>query len=295
MSCRFVRTLIICILMCIVSFPANADRTTAVSLVGQGLRATDIDAKIRCFTQAWEADSTYAVAAINLATAYQKKGNTDDAIRFFKEALATAETAGDAPATAQALFGLGDVAYDGKRYGTAWEYYRKGLVHAPDDPETKSRIATLKTNMPQYFTADGEFLFKDRDQISAGLQLKRGTGVVPRSEGIDLPIPFEYDSERISPEAELQMAALEEAVKTLPLGIIAINGHCDARGDPGYNLKLSRRRAESVKRHLMKATGFPAGRFRTNGFGFERPVVPDARSEADHRKNRRVEVALEAK
>ncbi|HQG29098.1 MAG TPA: OmpA family protein [Candidatus Ozemobacteraceae bacterium] len=267
----------------------------AISFVEQGLRAADVDAKIRCFTQAWEADETYAVAAINLATAYQKKGKTDDAVRLFQAALEIAEAAGDAPAAAQALFGLGDVAYEGRRYGTAWEYYRKGLVHSPGDPETKSRIATLKKNMPQYFTSDGEFLFKDRDQIAAGLQLKRGTGVVPRSDGVDLPIPFEYDSDGISTEAELQMAALEEAVKTLALGIIVINGHCDSRGDPEYNLRLSRRRAESVKRRLMKATGFPAGRFRTNGFGFERPVVPDARTEADHQKNRRVEVALEAK
>lgn len=295
MACRFVRPLIVCIFIGITLSPASADRTAAVSFVEQGLRAADVDAKIRCFTQAWEADSTYAVAAINLATAYQKKGNPDDAVRFFKEAFAIAETADDAPVTAQALFGLGDVAYEGKRYGTAWEYYRKGLVHCPDDPETMSRIATLRKNMPHYFTSDGEFLFKDRDQISAGLQLKRGTGVVPRSDGIDLPIPFEYDSDGISPEAKLQMTALEEAVKALPLGIIAINGHCDSRGDPDYNLKLSRRRAEAVKRYLMKATGFPASRFRTNGFGFERPVVPDARSEADHQKNRRVEVALEAK
>ncbi len=295
MSCRFVRPLAICIMISILSSPANADRKTAVSFVERGLHAADIDAKIACFTQAWEADATYAVAAINLATAFQKKGKADEAVRMFQAALAIAEAAGDAPGTAQALFGLGDVAYDGKRYGTAWKYYRKGLTHNPDDPETMSRIATLKENMPQYFTPDGEFLFKDRDQISAGLQLKRGTGVVPRSDGVDLPIPFEYDSDGITPEAEPQMAALEEAVKALALGTIVINGHCDSRGDPEYNLRLSRRRAEAVKRRLMKATGFSADRFRTNGFGFERPVVPDARSEADHQKNRRVEIALEAR
>lgn len=295
MSCRFVRPLAMCILINILSSPANADRRTAVSFVERGLHATGIDAKITCFTQAWEADTTYVVAAINLATAFQKKGKADEAVRMFRAALAIAEAAGDVPGTAQALFGLGDVAYDGKRYGTAWEYYRKGLAHNPDDAETKSRIAMLKKNMPQYFTPDGEFLFKDRDQISAGLQLKRGTGVVPRSDGVDLPIPFEYDSDGITPEAESQMAALEDAVNALSLGTIVINGHCDSRGDPEYNLRLSRRRAEAVKRRLMKATGFPADRFRTNGFGYERPVVPDARSEADHQKNRRVEIALEAR
>ncbi len=66
-----------------------------------------------------------------------------------------------------------------------------------------------------------------------------------------------------------------------------IVGHTDALGTDKYNLRLSQKRADSVRSFLVKAFNIEARRLIAIGYGEEKLKVPNA-PEAD--ENRRVQI-----
>lgn len=85
---------------------------------------------------------------------------------------------------------------------------------------------------------------------------------------------FEFDSARLRPAGiqaldERVVAALTDARR---LQRIRLTGHADRMGSDGYNLRLSQRRAEAVKQHLV-AKGVPAETIEAIGRGEADPVV----------------------
>ncbi|HAD86247.1 MAG TPA: hypothetical protein DCG48_02695, partial [Rhodospirillaceae bacterium] len=71
---------------------------------------------------------------------------------------------------------------------------------------------------------------------------------------------------------------------------IETTGHADRSGTDAYNLRLSQRRAESVKAELNRL-GIPSGEILTRWKGEREPLVqtPDGAREP---QNRRVEIIL---
>lgn len=94
---------------------------------------------------------------------------------------------------------------------------------------------------------------------------------VVKGEGasaLALPVQFAFDSSDILPQARAQLDQLAEGLRQLPASRkVVIEGHTDATGTEAYNLGLSERRAEAVKRYLVLFHGFDEARFRTSGFG----------------------------
>jgi outer membrane protein OmpA-like peptidoglycan-associated protein len=68
---------------------------------------------------------------------------------------------------------------------------------------------------------------------------------------------------------------------------VVIEGHTDNAGKPEANLKLSQRRAESVRNYLIKK-GVEPQRLEAKGFGQERPIA-DNKTAKGRATNRRVE------
>jgi outer membrane protein OmpA-like peptidoglycan-associated protein len=68
---------------------------------------------------------------------------------------------------------------------------------------------------------------------------------------------------------------------------VRIEGHTDGHGKPGYNRKLSQRRAESVLRYLVHV-GIAPERLEARGCGADVPIAPND-TEEGRAKNRRVE------
>jgi outer membrane protein OmpA-like peptidoglycan-associated protein len=63
-----------------------------------------------------------------------------------------------------------------------------------------------------------------------------------------------------------------------------IAGHTDRKGTPDYNIDLSLRRAEAVKRILVSVHGIDADTITTVGFGFEQLANKDAPYGAENRR-----------
>jgi outer membrane protein OmpA-like peptidoglycan-associated protein len=73
--------------------------------------------------------------------------------------------------------------------------------------------------------------------------------------------------------------------------LVAIQGHTDDTGSAKHNRKLSHRRAETVVRALV-ASGVAQERLRSEGFGPDRPLVPNTDNDS-RAQNRRVELRIE--
>ena len=82
-------------------------------------------------------------------------------------------------------------------------------------------------------------------------------------------ITFELNSDRIAPRARGILDKLGRALQSEDLADIAfvIEGHTDASGTLDYNMRLSNRRAESVKRYLVENFEIEPSRLKTVGKG----------------------------
>ena len=71
---------------------------------------------------------------------------------------------------------------------------------------------------------------------------------------------------------------------------IKLEGHTDNKGSDDYNLKLSKARANAVKKYL-EDKGIKPTRIQADGFGSTKPIADNA-TEQGRNKNRRVEFKI---
>ncbi len=109
---------------------------------------------------------------------------------------------------------------------------------------------------------------------------------------IDIRIEFASGSARLAANAQNQLAEIARALKSPKLAErkILITGHTDAVGSAAANLKLSQKRARSVRQALVKL-GIAPTRLETRGLGESQPIA-DNRSAAGRARNRRVTLSL---
>ncbi|HMS97506.1 MAG TPA: OmpA family protein [Saprospiraceae bacterium] len=108
-------------------------------------------------------------------------------------------------------------------------------------------------------------------------------------------IYYNYDKSDILPDAEEDLNTLLELMEDYPDMVIELSSHTDARGDDGYNQKLSQRRAESAKNWLI-AKGVNKDRIKPVGYG-EKVILNKCANnvrctDAEHRINRRTEFKI---
>jgi outer membrane protein OmpA-like peptidoglycan-associated protein len=87
---------------------------------------------------------------------------------------------------------------------------------------------------------------RDMNGALAGIYV-RGVEV----ESVPLPINFDYDSDALTDVGKQAAKELAEAVAEQKVRQVSLVGHTDKRGDPGYNMGLSIRRAEAVRAFLQ--------------------------------------------
>jgi peptidoglycan-associated lipoprotein len=106
------------------------------------------------------------------------------------------------------------------------------------------------------------------------------------------PVFFDYDSAELSPAAKSALDENASVLKKYAAWVLTIEGHCDERGTPEYNLALGERRAVAARTYLV-ALGVAADRLRTVSYGKEFPFDP-GKDEAAWAKNRRAHFVITA-
>jgi outer membrane protein OmpA-like peptidoglycan-associated protein len=107
------------------------------------------------------------------------------------------------------------------------------------------------------------------------------------------PIQFDFASARIRPKSMPMLKKLGAFLSEHSKGWekLTVEGHTDRRGTAEYNMRLSRQRAESVRKVLIDE-GVKESAVSAVGYGFTRPRVDKNTKEA-WQKNRRVDFTLE--
>ncbi len=115
---------------------------------------------------------------------------------------------------------------------------------------------------------------------------------VPEKVCITLNIEFDYDKSDIKPKYHDEIGKVSDFMKKYPKTTAVIEGHTDNRGGYKYNIKLSERRAESVRNYLVEKFGINADRLSAKGFGYTKPVASNKTAEG-RQKNRRVDAIID--
>jgi OOP family OmpA-OmpF porin len=101
---------------------------------------------------------------------------------------------------------------------------------------------------------------------------------------------FDFDKSALKPAAITSLDNLVGQIKSLALEVIIATGHTDSVGTDAYNQKLSVRRADAVKKHLV-SKGIAANRIQIEGKGESQPVA-DNKTDDGRAKNRRVQIEV---
>lgn len=85
---------------------------------------------------------------------------------------------------------------------------------------------------------------------------------------------FGFDKYKLNGDALTEMDNVVKTLKEHPeFDVVVVTGHTDRIGSEQYNQKLSEKRAEAVKNHLVNDHGIDASRIRTVGKGESQPLV----------------------
>jgi len=130
--------------------------------------------------------------------------------------------------------------------------------------------------------------FSDLDQLLA----QKG----PLGSGTKLRLPddqlFQYDSDVLQGSAITQLQKLGTLIQRNPKATFSVEGYTDSFGTYEYNLDLSQRRADSVKRYLVEAMRINPAQIETRGYGSAKFRASPNGSIEEQSPNRRVEVVV---
>lgn len=127
---------------------------------------------------------------------------------------------------------------------------------------------------------------KKAEDDSVALMFSVSAAEIEKSGTKPVVVYFDTNSSKLSDQAA---STLNEKVvleaKNKNTKKVVIEAHCDERGSKVYNKKLSLKRANTVKNHLVK-NGVKGAIIKTVGYGEDKPAAT-GHDEASWAKNRR--------
>lgn len=173
----------------------------------------------------------------------------------------------------------------------------EGKFRAELDPETKYRVIASK--QPGHLTEEIEVimpkvLYKD---------LKPGDNEIVHQVKIILPLKamnlefaidniyYDYDKWDIRPDAAIELFKVVEFMRLNPDVSIELGSHTDARGSATYNRNLAQKRAQSAVNFIV-SKDIDKDRISAKGYGEDKLVIKDAKTEEEHQHNRRTTVRI---
>jgi outer membrane protein OmpA-like peptidoglycan-associated protein len=137
----------------------------------------------------------------------------------------------------------------------------------------------------------------DGGTINDGAEIARGTNPLDANDDVVKieigkamvleGITFKTGSAEVTKESEPALDKAYQTMKENPTIVVQIVGHTDNSGKRSSNLKLSQRRADSVRNYLVNK-GIEPARISAVGKGPDQPIAPNNTKE-NKAKNRRIE------
>lgn len=115
--------------------------------------------------------------------------------------------------------------------------------------------------------------------------------LIPDMPKMIVTVLFDFDKADLIEAYKSQLMELLSFFETQAIDVLQIDGHTDSVGTEEYNLKLSERRANSVKDFFI-SNGISPDRLKVIPHGELDPAVPNETRE-NRAKNRRVEFGIQ--
>lgn len=110
----------------------------------------------------------------------------------------------------------------------------------------------------------------------------------PVADIVTLKVNFDFDKSDIKPEYHATLAEFASYMRQQQsFTVVEIAGHTDSKGSDEYNVKLSQRRAKSVRDYLVNKLGMDGKLFSAVGYGESKPIASND-TDAGRAENRRI-------
>jgi outer membrane protein OmpA-like peptidoglycan-associated protein len=165
------------------------------------------------------------------------------------------------------------------------------------------KVTELDTRTTQRFeTVQGEMRTIDQKAVDAQGKAVEAQGAVSMLDqrfqnrnmftvAGEKTVYFKFDSATVQAEYEAMLDEIAETLTQNPNALLVLEGRTDSTGDKEYNVKLSERRVDAVKRYLAVEKGVPVYRLHFIGLGDARPVSANDSREG-REKNRAVTLQI---
>lgn len=107
-------------------------------------------------------------------------------------------------------------------------------------------------------------------------------------------ILFDFDKSNIKPQFARELDKLGRHLQENPQDYVVLSGFTDSIGTEAYNIRLSQRRAESVRNYLHTRFGINQENMLMYWYGYANPVASN-KTAAGRQQNRRVTIVLRGK
>ena len=107
-----------------------------------------------------------------------------------------------------------------------------------------------------------------------------------------LYIEFDFDKDMVRPQHHNDVKKIADTLAKYSEANVQLAGHTDSIGTDAYNMDLSKRRANMVKKYLETVFKVKASRISTVGYGESKPIANNENA-AGRQRNRRVVADIE--
>ena len=159
-------------------------------------------------------------------------------------------------------------------------------------PRSGSDVTTRSLTAKPQTTPGRKFIDSLRNRQTRMISIEERTKAAEIAKvkpSIDLEITFDYDSDAIGPQAVPTLVNLGTALRSGDLKgcVFLLAGHTDAKGNDSYNMDLSERRADAVRRFLVEKFSLAPENLIPIGYGMTQLKNP---ADPFGGENRRVQI-----
>lgn len=157
-------------------------------------------------------------------------------------------------------------------------------------PDTPSGVAVDANGCPK--DSDGDSVPDYLDKCAntpAGIKVDNHgcPKAIHEKISMTLHVAFDFDKAEIKTIYHQHLGKVADFLITYPDTTAEIEGHTDKEGTAEYNLKLSQRRAEAVRKYLLDNFKINPARLTAHGYGESRPLEDNSDGKERNPKNRR--------
>jgi outer membrane protein OmpA-like peptidoglycan-associated protein len=156
-------------------------------------------------------------------------------------------------------------------------------INAPNTTTKDSHFLTLGATLGFQFGGNS------KPRVRKSRRVRKQPNALVRGEAVSISLEVEFASAQdvIRPQYRGKIKKVADFLKEHPRNYATIEGHTDSRGNRDYNIDLSQRRADAVRRVLIDDFGIAARRLTARGYGPDKPLDTNDTA-AGRQRNRRV-------